>query len=314
MRAVRVHAWGGAPAVEEVAPVQAPDGHSVVRIAAASVGHLDRTVWRGGFLRAPALPYTPGVEGSGVVVRGRRFEPGTRVWFRGGGLGTTRDGTWCEEVAVPDAILAELPDAVAFEVGATFFSPCTSAWIALHEVARLRSGERVLVTGATGAVGTVTCQLALQAGASVLAVVGGADRAAHVVAGARTIVLDRSAPRMPPDLEADLLIDTVGGAVLEAALPSVVAGGRAVTVGYLAGSRLALDLVQFIQRDVALLPLNMLRREAQGRAVAPALLARIAAGELHVPTNAFALADAAAALAWLESPGHRGRAVLLPGS
>lgn len=313
MKAVRVHAWGATPVLEEIADPPERIGHSIVRVAAASVGHLDRTIWRGQFLRAPALPYTPGVEGSGVLVQGGAFEPGTRVWFRGGGLGTQRDGSWCELASVPDAILGVLPAAVSFEAGTTFFSPCTSAWVALHDVGGLRTGERVLVTGATGAVGAIVCQLALQAGASVVAVVGSADRLQHVCPGAQAIVVERGAPRMPEGIEVDLLVDTVGGALLATALPCVAPGGRAVLVGYLGGASLSLDLTHFIQRDVSLLPLNMVRREAAGRAQAAQLLERIAAGALHVETTTFALAAAGDALAWLETPGHRGRAVLVAG-
>lgn len=310
MKAVRVHAWNEAPVLESVPEPPEREGHSVVRIEAASVGHLDRTIWRGDFLHPPALPYVPGVEGSGVVERGGRFAPGTRVWFRGGGLGTRRDGSWCERCAVPDAILGVLPDEVSFEAGATFFSPCTSAWVALHEVGGVRAGERVLVTGAAGAVGSIVCQLARAAGADVIGVVGTATRLAQLDDGVRGVVVARGEARAPDGLQADLLIDTVGGATLAALLPAVVAGGRAVLVGYLGGSRLVLDLTEFIQRDVSLLPLNMLHREAAGRAVAPSLLERIADGSLRVAWRVFGFAQAAEALEWLGSPDHRGRAVL----
>src|SRR5690606_26686310 len=128
--------------------------------------------------------------------------------------------------------------------------------------------------------------------------------------GVQPVVVDRDDPRTPEGLHADLLIDTVGGATLQALLPAVVAGGRGVLVGYLGGSRLTFELTEFIQRDVSLLPLNMLRREAAGRAAAPALLERIADGTLHVERRSFAFADAGKALDWLGSPDHRGRAVL----
>lgn len=310
MKAVRVHAWGEAPALDEVPEPREVDGCSIVRIEAASVGHLDRTIWRGDFLHPPSLPYVPGIEGSGVVERSRSLRAGTRVWFRGGGLGTRRDGSWCERCVVPDAILGVLPDDVPFDAGATFFSPCTSAWVALHEVGRVRTGERVLVTGATGAVGSVACQLARAAGAEPIAVVGRTARLAQLGDGMRAAVVDRDDPRAPDGLQADLLIDTVGGATLAALLPALVVGGRAVLVGYLGGSRLVLDLTQFIQRDVSLLPLNMLTREAAGRAAAPGLLERIAEGALRVERRAFDFARAGEALEWLATPDHRGRAVL----
>jgi NADPH2:quinone reductase len=292
MKAIRIHGFDAVPVQEEVAdPVLRP-GRTIVRMQAATVGHVDRTVWRGSFLRHPPLPYTPGVEAAGIVVASERYAVGQRVWLRGSGLGTLFDGTWCELIDAPDEALGLLPDALPMTLGAAFFSPTTSAWVALHEVAKLQAGEQVLVTGASGAVGSLAMQLARDAGCTVT--------------------------RVDPDAEplavgsADLLIDTVGGNVLAAALPAVRPGGRAVLIGYTAGSTLQLDIAHFLQRDVSLLPLNMFRREAAGRAAAPELLARLADGRLHLDVQSFALADAAIALEWIAQRGHRGRAVLVP--
>lgn len=292
MKAVRIHGFDAAPVLEDVADPVARPGRTLVRMQAATVGHIDRTVWQGRFLRHPPLPYTPGVEAAGVVVASERYAEGQRVWLRGSGLGTLFDGTWCELIDAPDDALGVLPDAVPMPLGAAFFSPTTSAWVALHEVARLQSGEHVLVTGASGAVGSLVMQLARDAGCTA------------------TPVDPKAAP--PDVASADLLIDTVGGDVLAAALPAVRPGGRAVLIGYTAGPTLQLDIAHFLQRDVALLPLNMFRREAAGRAAAPELLARLADGRLHLEVQPFALADAALALDWIAQRGHRGRAVLVP--
>ncbi|SDW43379.1 NADPH2:quinone reductase [Variovorax sp. YR634] len=292
MKAVRIHGFDAIPVLEEIADPVARPGRTLVRMEAATVGHIDRTVWRGSFLRHPPLPYTPGVEAAGVVMASERYAVGQRVWLRGSGLGTLFDGTWCEQIDAPDEALGLLPDAVPMALGAAFFSPTTSAWVALHEVAKLQAGEQVLVTGASGAVGSLVMQLARDAGCTV------------------TAVNPDAAP--PSAASADLLIDTVGGDVLAKVLPSVRPGGRAVLVGYTAGPTLQLDIAHFLQRDVALLPLNMFRREAVGRAAAPELLARLADGRLHLDVQPFAFADAAHALEWIAQRGHRGRAVLVP--
>ncbi len=292
MKAVRIHGFDAVPVLEEVAdPVPRP-GRSIVRMQAATVGHIDRTVWRGSFLRHPPLPYTPGVEAAGIVVASERYAAGQRVWLRGSGLGTLFDGTWCELIDAPDEALGPLPDAIPMALGSAFFSPTTSAWVALHEVGKLQPGEQVLVTGASGAVGSLVMQLARDAGCVATAVDPRADA--------------------PPPASADLLVDTVGGEVLSSVLPSVRPGGRAVLVGYTAGPMLNLDIAHFLQRDVALLPLNMFRREAAGRAMVPELLARLADGRLELDVQTFALADAASALDWIAQRGHRGRAVLVP--
>lgn len=311
MRAIRVHAWGQPPLIEERAEPQPSPGRTLVRMQAATVGHIDRSVWGGNFPRHPPLPYTPGLEAAGVVLASERFAVGARVWLRGGGLGTQTDGTWCDTIAAPDACNGVLPDNVSMPLGSAFFSPCTSAWVALHEVGAMREGKHVLVTGASGAVGSIAVQLAVQKGARVSAVVSDAAQAAALPAGARALIVDRAAPAGLDQCGADLLIDTVGGAVLVAALPGVLPGGRAVLVGYTGGTAFTLDLAHFCLRDVALLPLNMLRRAAAGRAMAPELLARIGDGRLQLAVTTFPLAEAARALEWITQRGHHGRAVLV---
>ena len=304
MKAVRVHAWGEPPRVEELPEPLAAPGRTLVRMHAATVGHIDRTVWSGAFLRHPPLPYVPGVEAAGVVLASERFAPGQRVWMRGGGLGIARDGTWRECVDAPDEALGELPDGVSFALGSAFFSPCTSAWIALHEVGQLRPGERVLVSGASGAVGSIAVQLAREAGAEVRAVVYEAAHARRLAPGIEAV----DAAHLQP--EADLLLDMVGGSALPQALRGVKPGGRAVLVGYAGGAEARLDLPELLQRDVALLPLNILRREASARAAAPGLLQQIAQGRLQLAVREFPLAQAAEALQWIATRGHAGRAVL----
>jgi NADPH2:quinone reductase len=162
--------------------------------------------------------------------------------------------------------------------------------VALFGVGALQAGERVLISGASGAVGGVAVQLAHAAGASVTAV-GDADD--------------------DPSATFDLLVDAVGGEPLAVLIARLVPGGRAVLVGYTAGRRVELDLAELMQRDIRLLPLNMLRREAEARAAAPELLARLADGRLQLALRTFALSQAAEAMAWIAERGHRGRAVLM---
>lgn len=312
MRAVRVTEWGTPVSIEEISAPTPTPGHTLVRVHAATVGHVDRTIWSGAFLRHPPLPYTPGVEAAGVVVASDTFDVGDRVWIRGGGLGTATDGTWADFVLAPDAAVGNLPADVSFELGSAFFSPCTSAWVAIHTIGELASGQRVVVTGATGAVGAVAVQLASDAGADVVATVSREERLAALPAGVTGVVVDNDAAVEPDAVEADLLVDTVGGGVLSAVLPWIRPGGRAVLVGYLAGAKVEIDLPAFMQRDVSLHPLNMIRREPEGRLVAGELLARLADGRLSLDVTAYALHEATAALDWLVEPGHTGRAVLTP--
>ncbi len=303
MKALRVHAWGQAPRLEDVPEPPPPrPGHSLVRMHAASIGHIDHTIWGGRFDLHPPLPYVPGTEAAGVVLAGDRFPPGTRVWLRGTGLGTRRDGAWREVIDTPDEAMGELPADVPFALGASFFSPCTAAWCAIHDLGQWLPGERILVTGASGAVGTIVLQLARERGAQVVALA--APGSAPPPAGVQALALGDLRP------EADLLVDCVGGEVLPQALRGVKPGGRAVLVGYTAGTHPPLSLPHLMLGDVALLPLNMMRREAAARALAPQLLARLADGRLHLAVETFALEDGARLLPQLSSRRGRGRPVL----
>ena len=310
MRAVRIHGWGDAPRLEELPEPEPRPGRTLVRMAATTASHLDRSIAAGGFLRHPPLPYVPGVEAAGTVLQSDRFPVGTRVWLRGAGLGTVEDGTWRETISAPDAAIGLLPEAIAMPLGAAFFSPCTAAWVALFGVGALQAGEKVLVSGASGAVGSIAVQLARTAGARIAAAIDGAD--ADAIPLGEDVERVRLADASGAAPAFDLLIDTIGGPPLPALLARLVPGGRAVLVGYTAGRKVELDLAELMQRDLRLLPLNMLRREAEARAAAPELLSRLADGRLRLALRTFPLSQAAEAMAWVAERGHRGRAVLTP--
>ncbi|WP_028921020.1 quinone oxidoreductase family protein [Pseudonocardia acaciae] len=316
MRAARFHQWGAAPVVEDVPEPVRAEGEVLVEVRAGAVGHLDATIAGGEFAMRPNLPYTGGVEGAGVVLDGSPDDlpEGTQVMLRGGGLGLLRDGCWTERVSVPAKAVTRLPAPLPPDVAATFFVPATTGYVALHDVARVQAGEEVIVAGAAGAVGSMVAQLALAAGATVTGVVGWPEQLARVPKGVEPV--DGSSPDAVAELaerrSATLLVDTLGGADLVNRSRWVRQGGRAVVIGYVAGPRLTVDLPSWLLDDVALLPLNMIRRERRAREVSADLVRRLSAGELHLDVQRFDLADAARALDDLRAGQIRGRAVLTP--
>jgi NADPH:quinone reductase-like Zn-dependent oxidoreductase len=123
MRALRVHDWGQPPVVEDVPEPVRDEGEVLVQVQAAALAHLDLTVASGSFGMRPPLPYTGGVEGSGVVLEGDELKPGTQVMLRGGGPGLLRDGTWQKRVSVPRKAVTPLARALPPAVAASFFVP-----------------------------------------------------------------------------------------------------------------------------------------------------------------------------------------------
>jgi NADPH:quinone reductase-like Zn-dependent oxidoreductase len=309
-----VHAWRRAPVVEAAPEPEPVEGETLVAVEAAAVAHIDLTVASGTFAFRPELPYVPGTEGAGRVVRSGRFEPGTRVHVRGGGVGLRRDGTWAERVTVPDDALAEVSGTAPRELAATFFSPCVTARAALDEVGGLEPGERVAVAGAGGAVGAVTVQLAARSGATeVVAIERDAERAAAVPDRDGVRVVHGSAAL--EDLEpVDLLVDTVGGAGLAERVTSAVRpGGRAVLVGYVAGVEASFHLPSLLAADVRLLPMNLIRWERRLRPAAGGLLDALERGEIELPVTVVRLHELPDALERMRAGAVRGRLAVLTG-
>ncbi len=317
MRAARFHSWGSAPVVDEVAEPTRAEGEVLVNVQAAAVAHLDATVASGTFDLKPPLPYAGGVEGAGIVVEcdaGAGLEPGDQVMLRGAGLGLLRDGTWTERVSVPAKATTRLDAPLSPEIAATFFVPATTAFVVLHDVARLAEDEEVIVVGAAGAVGSMVAQQARLAGAKVTGIVGREDQLTDVPDGVTGVCLDSTegVERLAADRSASLLVDTLGGDGLVARTRWVRPGGRAAVIGYVTGTEVRVDLPSWLLDDVALLPVNMIRQERRARQVAGDLVKRLSAGELEVAVQKYAFADAALALEDLRAGRVRGRAVLVP--
>jgi NADPH2:quinone reductase len=317
MRAARFHTWGSAPVVDEVPEPVRGEGEVLVEVQAAAVAHLDATVAGGNFDLKPPLPYVGGVEGAGVVVAcdaDSGLEPGVQVMLRGGGLGLLRGGTWTERVSVPAKAVTRLGSPLPPEIAATFFVPATTAFVVLHDVARLAEEEEVIVVGAAGAVGSMVAQQARLAGAKVTGVVGRAEQLAELPDGVSGVCLDSTEDvgRLTADRPATLLVDTLGGDGLVARTRWVRPGGRAAVIGYVTGTEVRVDLPSWLLDDVALLPVNMIRQERRAREVAGDLVKRLSAGELQVGVQRYEFADAALALEDLRAGRVRGRAVLVP--
>lgn len=317
MRAARFHEWGGDPVVEDVpAPVRRP-GQTLVRVLAAAVSHLDLTVASGDFGIRPDLPHTGGVEAAGVVVESDTHSEGTLVSVRGDGLGLRRDGGWSDYVVAADDCVSPAPSGMAPTLVATYRQPLATAAVTLFDVAGLGdSGESevVVVTGAAGAVGSMTAQLALRAGHRVLGLVRDEQQAARLPAGVEPVRAgdDHLSERLARERPATLLVDVLGGPELATRLGWVAPGGRAAVVGYVAGTAATLDLPRWLLADVSLLPVNMMRHPQASQRRAAELAPLVTAGELAVAVERFSLEEAAAAVARLRAGGVRGRVVLEP--
>ena len=287
-------------------------GEALVAIEAAAVSQLDLQVIEGRFPVRPPLPFVPGTDAAGRVVSGDGVAPGPRVWVRGAGLGVARDGCWAEHAVVPTSCLHPLAEDVDAAVAATFFVPCMAAHVALHEVGRLREGERVAVRGAAGAVGSLAVQMALAAGASeVLGIVATRERTTAVPQGARPIVApDTAALAALAKMSVDLLVDTVGGDGLAASVAMMAQRGRIVVVGYAGGTSVTLDLLALLVQDVSILTMNGMSRAEEVVHLADGWLDDLRHGRLVMPVTSFGLDALDEALRLVRASPSPGRIAL----
>jgi NADPH2:quinone reductase len=205
----------------------------------AAINPVDLTVGAGRFpLGHPPLPYVPGVEAVGTVVRSARLAAGTRVYACGAGLGVQADGTFADRIAASEDALYEIPDGVDDARAVAFGTPGLAAWLPLTWLAPVRAGESVLVLGATGSVGTVAVQAAKLLGAGLVVGVG---RDGKRLERARGLGADAVVP-LGPDLRdalvaafgdrpPTLVVDGLWGEPIVAALAVAARGARIVHLG-----------------------------------------------------------------------------------
>jgi NADPH:quinone reductase-like Zn-dependent oxidoreductase len=269
MRAAVFSEFGG-PEVVEVRKVPIPEPGAAevrVKVEASSMNHLDLWVRRGLPIETP-MPHIGGSDVAGVVDAvgpGAEHVPvGTRVvvdpaleygYYDGEDqgesfpasrlrlIGEHTQGGFAEYAVVPAANLLEVPKAFGLQEAAAAGLAFVTAWRALISRGRLEPGERVLITGASGGVGSAAVQVAVRAGAKVFAVTSGPRKVglveelgADVVYDRLSVDFSREAWRDTGKRGVDIIFDTVGEAVWPGCLRALAPCGRLVTSGATTGS------------------------------------------------------------------------------
>ncbi len=220
--------------------IEAPGaGEILLTVEATSLGFVDALVMRGLYQVQPPLPFTPGgeivgrVEALGEGVAG--FTPGQRIasWQFGGGLAEQAIVEAAKSVAVPDALEAPGASALILDF--------LTAYYGLFDRGHYQAGQSLLVTGASGGVGSAAIQLAHACGGTVIGLASGDDKMRHVAALGADLVLDYRDPDWRAQLKArypagvDRVFDPVGGPLLEACFRSLAKHGRHLVVGFASG-------------------------------------------------------------------------------
>ncbi|MGZ4152680.1 MAG: zinc-binding dehydrogenase [Actinomycetota bacterium] len=193
-------------------------------------------------LRTAEDGWRPGWDLAGVVVRRAADGSGPREGARV--VGWVNGGAWAEHAAVRTAHLAELPEPVSFETASTLPVAGLTALVGV-EIAGDVAGDRVAITGANGGVGRFAIQIAKAAGAHVTAVVTAPNRAE----GLSRLGADETAIGLDGEGEGfDLILESVGGRSLAAAMARVAELGTIVTFGNSSGETTEFDPRTFYRR------------------------------------------------------------------
>ena len=319
MKAIRVHA-PGAPDVmklEDVPPPQPGPGEVVVRIRAAGVNPVD-TYIRAGSYGQVVCPFTPGMDGAGVVESvGEgvdRVRPGDRVFVAGAISGTYAELALCSAKRVHP-----LPGNLSFAQGAALGVPYSTAYTALFDRAWAALGQTVLVHGASGGVGIASVQLARQAGLTVIGTAG-SDRGRQVVLqqGAHHVV-DHSRPGYEDEIlkltggrGVDIILEMLANVNLARDLKLLARRGKVVVIG--SRGEIAIDPRDTMRQDSSIIGLLVLSySEDELAEVFRRMLPGLESGALTpVVGTVMPLADAPAAHEKVMAPGACGKIVLEP--
>jgi putative PIG3 family NAD(P)H quinone oxidoreductase len=287
-------------------------GEVLVRVRAAGVNGGDLLQRRGRYPAPPGSPQDiPGLELAGEVTElgdgVGRFSEGDRVMAIVGGGGQAEMATVHERAAMP------VPDAFDWPAAGGFPEVFITAHDALFTQAGVSAGDRVLVHGGAGGVGTAAVQLSRAAGARVIATVRDeARRAAVEELGATAVASEGFAERGP----FDVILELVGAPNLAENLDALATGGRIAVIGIGAGAKAELNLAALMGKRARVQGSTLRARPLEEKALAMRAVERhvlplVEAGAVRVPlADTFALDRAAEAYDRFAAGGKLGKIVL----
>jgi putative PIG3 family NAD(P)H quinone oxidoreductase len=292
-------------------PVAGP-GEMLVRVHAAGLNGADMMQRRGLYPAPEGSPQDiPGMEFAGVVAAlgagATRFALGERV------MGIVGGGAQAELVTLHERVLMPVPRGLDWPAAGGLPEVFTTAHDALFTQCDLHSGERLLVHGGAGGVGTAAIQLGRAAGARVTATVRNpAAREAVEKLGARVIEPEGFAEHGP----FDVIIELVGAPNLAENLKALQTGGRIVVIGVSAGAKGELNLLALMGKRARIHGSTLRARPLEEKAIVARhieqqVLPLFEEGLLHVPVaETFALEDAASAYERFAAGGKLGKIVI----
>ncbi|NNG38930.1 NADPH:quinone oxidoreductase family protein [Flexivirga sp. ID2601S] len=265
MKAWQVQELGDPGDVLQQIELDAPDpgaGQVQVQVRSAALNFPDVLMCQGLYQVRPDLPFTPGVELCGEVTALGEGVERVQVGDRLMGASAIPAGGFAEFALMP-ATNFKAPESLDDDAAAVLMIAYQTAWAALYRRAELKPGETVLVQSAAGGVGSAAVQLAKIGGNTVIAIVGGAEKAAAAKALGADVVIDRTTEDVVARVKeatggkgADVIFDPVGGDAYDLLTKCVAFEGRIVLVGFAGGRIQAPPLNHALIKNYSILGLH----------------------------------------------------------
>ena len=239
MRAIVIQKFGGPEnlVIKEIPDPEPKPGHVVIQVKAFGVNHAEMHMRRGEWAEAAEVS---GIECVGLVKScpGGEFAVGTKVAALMGGLGRTINGSYAEYTRPPATNVAPIESSLPWEDLAAIPESYATAWTCLFRNLELAEGQTLVIRGAMSSFGQAALNMAVNAGANVIATARNQDRFPKLEAlGARRVEIEGPdlSERIPEQKRIDAVLDLVGNSTILDSLAMLRRGGRACLAGFLGG-------------------------------------------------------------------------------
>ncbi|MEX2643568.1 MAG: MDR family oxidoreductase [Acetobacterales bacterium] len=282
---LRESADGITAAMEDISDADLPDGDVTIDVAYSDLNYKDGMILKGQGRLVRSYPHVPGIDFSGTVVRSDNpgFKTGDKVVLTGWRVGETHWGGYAGRARVRGEWLVKLPDGIdlrqAMGIGTAGFTAMLAV-MALEDHGLDPSTDLpVLVTGASGGLGSVAVSVLATLGYKVAAVTGRPENADYLKALGASEIIDRSTMAEPPQRPLDRerwagAIDAVAGNLLAHALTGMRYGGSVASCGLAGATDVHASILPFLLRGVNLLGIDSVMCPGERRAAAWKRLAR----------------------------------------
>ncbi len=323
MMVVEIAGKGGPEVLRAtVRPVPKPGpGEILVQVAAAGVNRPDVMQRQGRYPPPPGITDIPGLEVAGTVVA---LGEGVRRWQLDDEVcALVAGGGYAEYCLAPAPQVLPLPRGLSFVQAAALPETIFTVWANLFEIAGLALGERVLIHGGSGGIGTTAIQMAHAFGATVYTTAGSDEKCAACLDLGADLAINYKTQNFGDEITAatigegiDVILDMVGGSYVQRGIDLLRPGGRLVLISFLLGNKADLDLTPVLRNRLTLCgstlrPRSVGEKGAIASAVEQSVWPLIEAGFIApVIDSEFSLAEASLAHARMEAGEHFGKIVL----